>query len=166
MESWGDFAKFAFNVSNKNVERFNSLCSIIGYNLHTYFEEKLKATILTDSKISDTPEGRTGKSLLVTGLGKIKKLCNIKGKDFDAKNKFKSQEANLDDQVITIDDIARGFDFEMMFNDITEGIKVEKKNLKPFTLKAKILITTNRTLKIEGASAKDREFLVRVCRLL
>jgi hypothetical protein len=152
----GVFASFIFNISGKAEDRFKSLCSIIGYNLHTYFEGKLKATILTDSKISDVPDGRTGKSLLSTGLSKIKKVCNIKGKDFDFADKFKYQEADLDDQIITIDDARKNLDFEMMFNDITEGIKVNKKNLKPFTIRAKILITTNRTLKIEGASAKDR----------
>jgi len=156
IETLGDFAKFVFNISGGNDERFCSLRSLIGYCLHTYFEEKLKAIILTDSKISDAPEGRTGKSLLLTGLSKIKKLCNINGKNFEAHNKFKYQEADLDDQVITIDDVPRNFDFEMMFNDITEGIKVEKKNLIPFMIRAKMLITTNRTLKIEGASAKDR----------
>jgi hypothetical protein len=41
---------------------------------------------------------------LSLGLSKIKKACNIKGKDFDGGDKFKYQEVDLDDQIITIDD--------------------------------------------------------------
>jgi hypothetical protein len=156
IDGMGIFAEFIYNVSNKDRERFDCLCTIIGYNLHTYFEGKLKATILTDSKISDHPDGRTGKSLFAIALSKIKKGCTIKGKDFDPTDRFKYQEAGLDDQIIIIDDAKKNFDFEMMFNDITEGVKVNKKNLKPFTTNIKMLITTNRTIKIEGASAKDR----------
>jgi hypothetical protein len=152
----GIFAQFIFNVSNKDETRFKSLRTIIGYMLHTYTEGKLRAPILTDSRISEYPDGRSGKSLIIQALSKVKQTCIIKGKDFDPKDKFKYQEAELDNQILSIDDVHKQFDFEMLFNDITEGIKVNKKNLQPFTIRPKLILTTNRTIKIEGASAKDR----------
>jgi hypothetical protein len=34
----GGLCKICFNISGKSEERFKSLCTIIGYGLHTYFE--------------------------------------------------------------------------------------------------------------------------------
>lgn len=152
----GVFARFVFNIANKDVQRFTELCTIIGYNLHSYYDRKLKATIFTDSKISDKPDGRTGKTLLCKGLGQIKKYCEVNGKDFDPTNKHKYELANLDTQVICLNDVRKNFDFESLYNDITEHICVNRKNQQPFNIKAKIVVTTNKTVLTEGASSKDR----------
>jgi hypothetical protein len=152
----GVFARFVFNIANKDVIRFNALCSILGYNLHSYFDYKLRATILTDSKISDKPDGRTGKTLLCKSLGKIKNYCEINGKDFDPSNKHKYELANLDTQIICLNDVRKNFDFESLYNDITEHLSVNRKNQQPFNIKAKMLVTTNKTVATEGDSSKDR----------
>ena len=136
--------------------RYESLVTIIGYLLHSHFSGKLKATIFTDSKISDMPSGRTGKTLLGQALAYIKKYTEINAKDFDPANKHKYQEANLDTQIIHLNDVKKNFDIESLFNDITEGIVVDKKNVKPFKVKTKLMISANKTIRIEGASAKDR----------
>jgi len=150
------FSAFIWNIANKDADRYFSLCSIIGYCLHSFYDGKLQAILFTDSKISDSPDGRTGKTLLCQALGKIKNYCEINGKDFDFTNKHKYQQANLDTQVIHLNDVKKNFDIEQLFNDITEGVVVDKKNLKPFRIKTKLLISTNKTVRIEGASAKDR----------
>lgn len=152
----GVFARFVFNIANKDVKRFTALCTILGYNLHSFFDYKLKATILTDSKISDKPDGRTGKTLLCKSLGKIKNYCEINGKDFDPANKHKFELANLDTQIICLNDVRKNFDFESLYNNITEHLTVDRKNLQPFSIKAKILVTTNKTVSTEGASSRDR----------
>lgn len=152
----GVFANFVFNISGQDNDRFNSLCTIIGYNLHSYFERKLKATVLTDSTISENPEGRTGKTLLCKSLGFIKNYQEINGKDFKPDEQFKYQQIKLDAQIVCLNDVRAKFDFESVFNDITEGIKVNKKQKDAFTIRVKMLITTNRTLNIIGGSAKDR----------
>jgi VirE N-terminal domain/Primase C terminal 2 (PriCT-2) len=150
------YAQFLFNVSAKHKDNFDSLCSLIGYLLHGYTDVKLKAIILTDSRISEEANGRTGKTLFGSTLKHIKRLTQINGKDFDPTNKNKYQEANLDTQIIFLNDVRSHFKFEVLYNDITEGITVEKKNKNPFTVKAKMCITTNKTIAIEGSSSKDR----------
>jgi len=151
-----EFSKFCFNVANKNVERYHSLMSIIGYNLHTYFDTKLKASIFTDSKICETPSGRTGKTLFCKALGKIKNYCEINGKDFDPTYRHKYQEADIDTQIVCLNDVKSPFDFELLYNDITEYLPVQRKNQQPFRIKAKLLITTNKTIQTAGDSSKDR----------
>jgi hypothetical protein len=150
------YAQFLFNVSAKNKDNFDSLCSLIGYLLHGYTDTKLKAVILTDSRISEEANGRTGKSLFGGSFQYIKSLTQINGKDFDPTNKNKYQQANLDTQIILLNDVRSHFKFEVLYNDITEGITVEKKNKNPFTLKTKMCITTNKTISIDGGSSKDR----------
>lgn len=152
----GEFSHFIYNICNNDYDRYESLLTIIGYLMHSHFVGKLKAVIFTDSKISNAPNGRTGKTLLGQALGYLKKYSEINGKDFDPTNKHKYQEVNLDTQIVHLNDVRKNFDFETLFNDITEGIVVDKKNVKPFKVKAKIIVSTNKTIKVEGASGKDR----------
>lgn len=150
------FAQFVFNVCDKNEDRYLSLCSIIGYLLSSFTDTKLKAIIFTDSSLSEVSNGRTGKTLLGDSLQHIKKITSISGKDFDPTNRYKYQQVDLDTQILFLNDVRKNFDFEVLYNDITEGLKVEKKNQTPFTLKTKICISTNKTIKIEGGSSEDR----------
>lgn len=152
----GMFAKFVFNISGQKEDRYAALKTLIGYCLHSYYESKLKAINLTDSTISDVAEGRTGKTLLGRGIEKIKNLCEISGKDFDPTNKHKYQDCRLDTQIVFLNDIKKNFRFENLFNDISDHITVDQKNLQPFNIKAKMLISSNDTFRAEGASAKDR----------
>lgn len=156
IEESGMFARFIYNVCERDTKRMKALSSIIGYSLHTYYESKLKAMIFTDSEISNSPNGRTGKTLLLQSLKHIKPTVLINGKDFKTDHQFKYQDVELDTQIVALNDIKTSLKVEDLFNDITEGIRVEKKNQKPFTNKVKFLIATNRTMKIDGASAKDR----------
>jgi hypothetical protein len=64
--------------------------------------------------------------------------------------------APFNTQIIHIADLKPNTPFSIFYNDITEGIVVEQKNEKPFIIKAKILLSTNQTIKLEGASDYDR----------
>lgn len=156
LENHPVFANFMFNISGKDEDRFRSLCSITGYNLHSYFETKLKATILTDSAISEDAEGRTGKTLYAKALGKIKRYVEIAGKDFKTDEKYKYSLCSLDTQIVHINDAKKYLDFESFYNDITEGITVERKNQQPFNVQVKMIFSTNKTIKMEGGSSRDR----------
>ncbi len=154
--SEGMFSTFVYNISEKNDIRFEALQTMIGYLQHGYFNTKMKAVNLTDSSISDVAEGRTGKTLLGYAIAKIKNLCEIPGKDFDPANKHKYATASLDTQIVFLNDLRKHFNFESLFNDISDSITVDRKNLQPFQIKVKMLISSNSTFRVEGASAKDR----------
>lgn len=171
----GDFERFVELVCHiKNVEtkqyeldkrRYKSLKTLIGYTLHGFFDTKLRALILTDSRISDAdePNGRTGKTLFAKALGQMlnydkfsQVYCEINGKDFNPKDKHRYSKASIETQLININDLTRNTTIESFFNDITEGVTVDKKNEKPFGILAKIIISTNKTIRIDGDSATDR----------
>ncbi len=154
---YGNFARYCFLLAG-TTDRFFSLCSLLGYIIHDFTDYKLHSVVLTDSSISENGEanGRSGKSLLFKSLENIRNIVHILGKDFDPASKHKYDRAKPDSQIIFLDDLKRKFDVEDLFNDITEGITVDAKNQHPYKLKTKIIATTNKPLKIEGGSAKDR----------
>ena len=152
----GMFKQFVFNISGKDEQRFLAIRTMIGYLLHSFFDTKMKAVNLTDSSISDVAEGRTGKTLLGNAISHIKNVCEISGKDFDPKNKHKYATASLDTQILFLNDLRKKFYFENLFNDISDAITVDRKNMQPFSIRAKIHISSNDTFRVEGASAKDR----------
>lgn len=150
-----------------NAERFSDLKIITGYLMHQFTDYKLKGIVLTDSKISeDEDEGRTGKTLYARCVGNamshdfrdksITTYVEFNGKDFDPANKHKYADCNLDTNLILINDLRKYVKVESFFNDVTEGVTVDKKGKDPFRIVTKMIFTTNSSLEIKGASAKDR----------
>jgi hypothetical protein len=155
LENESVFSQFMFKISG-DTERFKALCSIVGYNLHIFYETKLKATVFTDSSLSEEAEGRTGKTLLAKSLGHIRKYVEISGKNFDTNDKYRYAKCDLDTQIVHNNDVRKHFDFEILYNDITEGIDVDKKNQQPFHQRVKYILSSNKTIKMDGASSRDR----------
>lgn len=143
-----------------------ALKTVIGYLLHAYFERSLMGVILTDSKIDEDGEnnGRSGKTLLVKALGHILNrdykssttYVEINGKDFDPSRQFKYQNCRMDTNLIHINDAKRNFRVEALYNDVTEGVSIEMKNKSPYHVRAKIAVSSNNTIRIQGSSAKGR----------
>jgi hypothetical protein len=159
-DQFGYFADYVWKLSNDDIERFKALCCIIGYLTHDFYQYKLKAILFTDSSISDTSEGRTGKTLLAKMVGQVRSYCEINGKDFDTTSLAKYQDANIGTQVLHLNDVKHKgrfkFDFEDVFNDITEGYIVKKLYMPTFRQYSKIILSSNKTLNIQGASQRDR----------
>ena len=160
----GEFYKFLFNVCGQDENRVKSLCSAIGDLIHNKYDPaNAKAIIFYDEKIpsdKDEKNGRTGKSLVGDAIMQFKgNSVDIPGTKFIRYDKFFFQQCNPDTQQIVINELPKGFKLDNLFSEISEGMKVEQKREKVFNLKdAKILITTNSTIKGEGDSYKDRMF--------
>ncbi|MEE9432517.1 MAG: hypothetical protein V3V16_15830 [Melioribacteraceae bacterium] len=158
-----DFEKFIKNVCGNNEERFEAIKSTIGYLLSTYKNPSLsKAIIFCDEGLNkgDDPNGRTGKSLIGKAIGKMRKLADIKGQEYDHKDKFRFQKVGIDTDVILFNDVPGNFNFEKLFSSITEGYDIERKFAHkiqiPFKEAPKTLITTNYSILGRGSSHRDR----------
>ena len=139
--------------------------TLLGYLMHANTDGKMKAVVFTDSKISQSASGRTGKTLIGKAIGKmlnantdgeVQIYSELNGKTFDSTNKHKYQTCRTITSCLHINDLPKIFDVECLFNDITEGIEIERKGKDPLKIQPKIMISTNQTLMIEGDSAKDR----------
>lgn len=160
-----DFKQFIRNISGDDDNRVESLESAIGFLMSGYKDPGFcPSVILNDEVISDNPMGGTGKGLFVQGVSMMKKVAMIDGKAFSFDKPFAYQTINTDTQVISFDDVKKGFDFERLFSAITEGITIEKKNKDairiPFKFSPKIVITTNYTIRGRGNSFMRRKFEV------
>jgi hypothetical protein len=157
-----NFQDFVHKVSAQDAERIKAMESTLGYLIHT-FKDKTdqKAIIFNDQEIDDNPNGGSGKSLMLTAIGNIRKIIKIDGKAYNpSKNDFVYQRVNMDTQVLAFDDVKKHFDFEQLFSLITEGIPVNRKNKDeiyiPFERSPKIVITTNYVISGAGTSHDRR----------
>jgi hypothetical protein len=159
------FRTFLWLISGQEVERYNTMKSVIGYLLHSYkTSANNKAIILNDEVISDNPNGGSGKGLLTNAISHMKKVSTIDGKVFDFNKSFPYQTVSTDCQVLAFDDVRKNFDFEKLFSIITEGITIEYKGRDAVKLSVKdspkVLISTNYTIKADGGSFERRMFEV------
>lgn len=158
-----DFRRFIGNVTGHNEKQMRSFESTIGYLMNSYKDPRFcPAVILNDEIITDNPEGGTGKGLFVKAISQMKKVSIIEGKKFSFDSQFAYQGVTTDSQIIQFDDVKKGFNFEMLFSVITEGISIEKKNKDsitiPFDKAPKIIITTNYAIKGKGNSFERRKW--------
>jgi hypothetical protein len=158
-----DFSVFIGNICSNNDERKETMETTIGYLMHGYKNlSYCPAVILNDEVISDSPEGGTGKGLVMSALAQMKKLVVIDGKAFAFERSFPYQLVSADTQILCFDDVKKNFDFERLFSVVTEGLTLEKKNKDaikiPFDKSPKIAITTNYPIKGSGNSFERRKW--------
>jgi len=158
-----DYGKFIYNISESNPVRENAVKSTIGFLLHGHKNPGYcPAVIIHDENDSEEPEGGTGKGLFVQGVSQLKNNVTIDGKAFFFERSFAYQLVSVDTQVLTFDDVRKGFEFERLFSIITEGITLEKKNKDaikiPFKDSPKVVITTNYAISGSGNSYERRKW--------
>lgn len=156
-----DFSDLCLKVCNNDQDRFQALCTSLGYLIHGYKDKThQKAIIFNDQEIDDNPNGGSGKSIMINALRQFKAVVVIDGKKYDNKGDFVYQRVSIDSQVLAFDDVRRNFNFEDLFPLITEGVTVNRKNKDeifiPFERSPKILITTNYVIKGHGHSHERR----------
>lgn len=144
-----------------NEERLMNLLTLQGYLLHSFKDKaKAKAVALMDASEIGEPNGRTGKGLLVSGLGKMRKTTLEDGKSFKDDNRFKFSQVNSDTKILFVNDVKENFNFENFFPAITDGItvevKFENKRTISFEDSPKIVISTNYAILGRGSSFEDR----------
>ena len=158
-----DYSRFIYNISEGNDNRVVAVESTIGFLLQGHKNAGYcPAVIIHDENDSEEPEGGTGKGLFVQGVSQLKKNVTIDGKAFFFEKSFAYQLVSVDTQILTFDDVKKGFEFERLFSIITEGITLEKKNKDaikiPFEQSPKVVITTNYAIQGSGNSYERRKW--------
>lgn len=164
LSSTGIFEDFVHKLAEEESERIKSFRTMIGYCLHSFKNKACaKAIILVDKNATNISAngGGNGKSLILEGIGKIKKTHFENGKQL-TKNQFMFQSVTETDRIVVLDDIRKDFDFESIYVSITGDFKIEKKGKDPinvpFEKSAKIAITSNYPIPLsnKGSLARRR----------
>ncbi|WP_321370488.1 hypothetical protein [uncultured Draconibacterium sp.] len=147
----------------KSEKRFISLSTAVGYLLHRFKDgTSTKAIILMDVYVNGMPNGGSGKTLLMTAVGKIRNLAIIDGKKYDQKEWFGLSSVELDTGVVLFDDVKQEFNFELIFPLMSTGLfrrrKYENHVFIPHEKAPKIAITTNYAINGSSNSFKRRMF--------
>lgn len=175
-EDWGKGVYYAFanNVADNwkradgtdnNPQRFGAFVTMTGYCMHKYFNTKLKMPIFMDARVSDDPDGRSGKSVHCKAIRAMlnadpengKQCIIVDGKNFDPENRFKYEDLHVSTRVFVLDDAKRGLPLTTFFNAIVDGFMRERKGEKEkVKIWCKPIITLNYSIQTRGGSAKDR----------
>lgn len=155
------FKRFISLTCNRDEQKSKALRTAIGYLLHKYKDPTVaKAVVLYDDNDSENPEGRTGKSLILSSIGHVRKVSIIDGKEMNDKDRFAFQSLDYDTEVVGLDDVKQNINFEHLFHRISAGFSIEKKYSEKKYVKfedsPKIVITSNYFLDQLGGSAKAR----------
>jgi len=149
------------------IHLLSKLCAI-GYLLVDFKDPNTaKAVIGMDGKQSEVgiSNGRSGKSLLGEAIRQVKPTVYINGKKADIdSDQFIWNEITEKTQIVFIDDVRPGFNFETQFANITGDWAVNYKGggrvTFPFSQSPKEYIATNHALNGTGSSFKARQWLI------
>lgn len=155
-----DYKQIIKNISGGEPLPFETA---IGYLCHQFkSDHENKAILLFDSVMEDVPIGGTCKGLYFKGVAHFRNSAYIDGKRIDEKSNYINQTVELTDNVVFLDDIVKGFNLELYFPFLTEGITIRKLYQQPVFIpherSPKLLISSNYWIKGSGNSHKRRRF--------
>lgn len=146
-----------------NHDMLSTLVSAYGYLIHDFYPpDQRKAVILYD-RTSGFKDGGNGKSILAKSLDFIRPshLVDMKHEK-DGNNRFLFSGYTPDKRVVILSDTSQEFNFERLYNQITDGFTVEWKNGQKYVMdpdeSPKLVITTNFTINSISRSDKRRQF--------
>ena len=167
------FNKFLENISSvkENVEWTTNEDNLlvfqtaIGYALHNYKDPAVhKALVLMDEIEDDyglESNGGTGKSLLTKALSEMTSMKTLQGKSLSSNQTFRFQEVDHTTNLLEVADLQKNFDFEELFNIITNSMQINRKHLPSYTLQysdsPKFIISSNRIVGNSDVSTLRRK---------
>jgi hypothetical protein len=158
-------ASFVDECPEIEMQKYNSVCTSIGYLLHSFKDPgNPKAIVAVDKKVRTgfgTANGGSGKSLFSKAIGQMLPMVILDGSNFKFDYEHAFQMVSIDTALINFNDVKPTFDFSRLFGMITEEITINPKTRTsyslPFSESPKFYISTNYTLKGDGDSAKRRQ---------
>lgn len=164
-----EYSQFELFVKNIAGDKLKYFKAALGYAMRdSNGADGLKALWLYDDNYEvGRLNGRTGKSLFVKALGKMRKTDINSGKDYDPKDKFKFQNMDHDTQICVLDDAKENLSFESLFNYCTEGAEFQHKYADRVKLSPeqtpKLIVTSNFPPPVEqGGSVTGRLIILPV----
>lgn len=149
----------------RTVMMYKRLVKSVGYLLHTFKKPSAAKAIIYmdyDSVMFEKSMGGTGKGIIVNAIDKLRPVHQIDGKRIDFKDRFVLSGVLPHHKVVALTDINKKFDFEMIFNWVTDMMPVENKFQSPynipFELSPKVVISTNYMIKGESDSVMRRRY--------
>ena len=136
-----------------------------GYKLRNYRDQSnMRAIITMDGLESQVGKsyGGSGKTIYSLATQHCQPVFTVDGKTCDLKNdRFLYHGVDERTREIVFDDVAVNFDFQTLFSQITNFIRVKPFQGAPITIPAPVFtINTNHTLRADDPSSRRRQYLL------
>jgi len=157
-----EYEQFITLASGNDIKK-DAFKSAIGYMLHEFKDpSKAKCVILNDENVDGETKGGAGKGVFCKALSHIRRAVQISGKKFDPTNPFAYQRVSETTQIVEIADADKKMNFDALFNVVTDGFQVERKNKDEINIpperSPKFIISTNHTIKGVGDAYARRRY--------
>lgn len=162
----GMFEAFFVNVMGRGKTPKERLKSVhyqralwyYGYMLQgSKRQSTARAWLLYDVKSGNN--GRSGKTIIGTAIGKVRNVTVIDGKQVDLTNRFWLQTLKPWTDIVFIDDPSKFMSLIPFFNMISGQTSADRKGKDPIEKDLKFLIASNWFLESEGSSESGRQFV-------
>ncbi|ELY2010333.1 hypothetical protein SL057_001377 [Flavobacterium psychrophilum] len=161
------FENFLRLVTN-NEEHYFCVVSAIGYLLHNFKNPSLTKVVIISDENTETENkanGGTGKGMTVKSIEQFRNVTSQNGKNIDlSDNRFAFQSVTLFTDLLFLDDVKKGFEFEQLFSVVTDKMIVEQKHKPsfeiPFEFSPKIIISSNYQIQGDSSSHNRRKYLI------
>lgn len=146
-----------------------SIITTLGYLLCNYKDPANAYCITIAEDTEDEGKGGgTGKSLIMEGIRKLRNLEKEDGKTWKIDSTFAFQKIRYGLDIFYIEDVKKKFDFETIYNLISNDAVIERKNQTAFSMSfketPKIVLSTNYDVDTEGDHSNRRNKKILVSR--
>ncbi len=160
-----DWADFVYKASGATEDLNGHFNNALGYVLHGYKDPtNAFLTVFGESVEDSNLGGGAGKGLTCTAISKIVPTAFKDMKQYSTSDAFSWSSVSTDTAVFILSDLKKNFKHSALYNMVTDGFEVNKKN-KPvevfdFEDSPKIIATTNFSLNTESNHGNRRLRLV------
>lgn len=136
-----------------------------GYKLRDYRDRSNQRAIICMDGLESAvgkSEGGSGKSIFAQATKHCQPLFLVDGKTADLKNdRFLYHGVDERTREVVFDDVRVNFDFELLFSQITEFIRVKPFQGAPITIPSPVFtITTNHAIRGDSTSFRRRQYML------
>jgi hypothetical protein len=116
--------------------------------------------IFTEANLNGRAEGGSGKGIITKSFAEVTSVCPVFCSDLKDSDNFPYDHFDLRDKVMIFDDVPKNYRFQKIFNMPTEGVNINKKQLRRMNLTGilapKICITSNYPIESDGGNSFER----------
>ena len=152
--------------TDEHKNSMDALETAYGSMLHTYVHPtQSRGVIFIDAgAFSNVANGGNGKSVVMKSVEHFKNTVEVDGKGWKTDKSFTLSSVKRDTQFVIISDIRSTFEYELLFNHVTDEFSVEGKGTNSWSFskdkKPKLGITTNYIPDGKGTSFSRRFFII------
>ena len=141
-------------------ENRDAYMTTVGFMISSFLppEENLMLFCI-DLNTKGLNNGGNGKDFIRQILEQVRNVAKIPGENFDPKREFATAWGDRDTEVIWFEDLKEGTKMRSFYN-FSNGVPIRRLHAQPFYVKAKVGVSLQYAIDIEGSSNRRRQLFL------